>query len=126
MQDRHLFCYTIVNSIFYDEDSRKWSRVLGNGRLKPIQDPFEQANRNTHYLENAIKKRGYQGASSLPFTYGYAVVFPDCEYKGPNISTPPHVGQTSVQKNDEIRECINPSNLNARSRTNAQKYATSD
>ena len=69
--------------IIYDEDSRKWSRVLGNGRLKPIQDPFEQANRNTHYLENAIKKRGYQGASSLPFTYGYAVVFPDCEYKGP-------------------------------------------
>jgi hypothetical protein len=69
--------------IIYDEDSRKWSRVLGNGRLKPIQDPFEQANRNTHYLENAIKLRGYQGANSLPFTYGYAVVFPDCEYKGP-------------------------------------------
>ena len=69
--------------ITYDEDSRGWSRVLGNGRLKSIQDPFEQANRNTHYLENAIKRRGYQGANSLPFTYGYAVVFPDCEYKGP-------------------------------------------
>ena len=69
--------------ITYDEDSRDWSRVLGNGRLKSIQDPFEQANRNTHYLENAIKRRGYQGANSLPFTYGYAVVFPDCEYKGP-------------------------------------------
>ena len=69
--------------ISYDEDSRDWSRVLGNGRLKPIQDPFEQANRNTHYLENTIKRRGYQGANSLPFTYGYAVVFPDCEYKGP-------------------------------------------
>ena len=69
--------------ITYDEDSRDWSRVLGNGRLKSIQDPFEQASRNTHYLENAIKRRGYQGANSLPFTYGYAVVFPDCEYKGP-------------------------------------------
>ena len=69
--------------ITYDEDTREWNRVLGNGRLKPIQDPFEQASRNTHYLENAIKRRGYQGANSLPFTYGYAVIFPDCEYKGP-------------------------------------------
>ncbi len=69
--------------INYDEGSREWSRVLGNGRLKPIQDPFEQARRNTHYLEDAIKLRGYQGVNQLPFTYGYAVVFPDCEYKGP-------------------------------------------
>lgn len=69
--------------IDYDNTSRQWSRVLGNGDLKPIQDPFEQARRNTHYLEKAIKLRGYQGASSLPFAFGYAVVFPDCDYKGP-------------------------------------------
>jgi hypothetical protein len=69
--------------IDYDQDSREWSRVLDGGRLRPIQDPFEQARRNTHYLANAIKLRGYQGANNLPFTYGYAVVFPDCEYKGP-------------------------------------------
>jgi hypothetical protein len=69
--------------ITYDSDLRAWSRVLGNGLLKPIQDPFEQANRNTHYLEKMIKRRGYQGVNSLPFTYGYAVVFPDCEYNGP-------------------------------------------
>jgi hypothetical protein len=68
--------------INYDDITRAWSRVLGNGDLKPIQDPFEQARRNTHYLENAIKLRGYQGANNLPFTFGYAVVFPDCEYKG--------------------------------------------
>ena len=72
--------------ITYDEVTRGWNRVLGSGRLKPITDPFEQANRNTHYLENAIKMKGYQGAKRLPFTYGYAVVFPDCEYTGP---TPP-------------------------------------
>jgi hypothetical protein len=70
-------------TIDYDEDNRNWNRVLDSGRLKPIQDPFEQARRNTHYLEKAIKLRGYQGADSLPFTYGYAVVFPDCKYKGP-------------------------------------------
>ena len=72
--------------IDYDADGRRWSRVLSGGRLKSIQDPFEQASRNTHYLENAIKLRGYQGANSLPFGFGYAVVFPDCEYSGP---TPP-------------------------------------
>ncbi|RLA43550.1 MAG: hypothetical protein DRR42_21590 [Gammaproteobacteria bacterium] len=73
-------------TISYDDDTRQWSRVLGGGRLKSIQDPFEQVRRNTHYLKDAIKLRGYQGIGNLPFTYGYAVVFPDCEYKGP---TPP-------------------------------------
>ncbi len=72
--------------ISYDADTRDWNRILDSGRLKGIQDPFEQARRNLHYLEKAIKLRGYQGADHLPFTYGYAVVFPDCEYRGP---TPP-------------------------------------
>ncbi|EAQ96902.1 nuclease-related domain-containing DEAD/DEAH box helicase [Congregibacter litoralis] len=69
--------------ITYDDETRQWSRILDSGRLKPIQDPFEQVRRNMHYLEDAIKRRGYQGATNLPFTYGYAVVFPDCEYRGP-------------------------------------------
>ena len=70
-------------AIHYDEASRDWSRVLGDGSLKPIQDPFEQARRNTHYLEDAIKSAGYPGAKNIPFTFGYAVVFPDCVYSGP-------------------------------------------
>ena len=78
--------------IIYDADNRSWQRVLGDGRLKPIQDPFEQARRNTHYLENSIKRRGYQGINSLPFAYGYAVVFPDCEYRGPT----PAGGEPSI------------------------------
>ncbi|PWQ93500.1 nuclease-related domain-containing DEAD/DEAH box helicase [Leucothrix arctica] len=69
--------------ITYDEHSRTWSRVLGGGRLKGIQDPFEQVRRNTHYLKDKIMLRGYPGAKNLPFTFGYAVVFPDCEYSGP-------------------------------------------
>jgi hypothetical protein len=76
--------------IKYDNENRQWNRVLSGGRLKGIQDPFEQARRNTHFLENEIKKKGYNGASNLPFGYGYAVVFPDCEYSGdtPAGSTP--------------------------------------
>lgn len=68
--------------IEFDSENRQWNRVLPGGRLKEIQDPFEQARRNTHFLEKEIKRRGYNGASSLPFGYGYAAVFPDCEYSG--------------------------------------------
>jgi len=72
--------------IEFDSENRQWNRVLPNGRLKQIQDPFEQARRNTHFLEEEIKRRGYNGASNLPFSYGYAAVFPDCDYFG---VTPP-------------------------------------
>lgn len=68
--------------IEFDSENRQWNRILSGGRLKEIQDPFEQARRNTHFLEKEIKRRGYNGASSLPFGYGYAAVFPDCEYSG--------------------------------------------
>lgn len=68
--------------IEFDSENRQWNRVLPGGRLKEIQDPFEQARRNTHFLENEIKQRGYNGAKSLPFGYGYVAVFPDCEYSG--------------------------------------------
>ncbi|EMJ7188121.1 NERD domain-containing protein [Vibrio vulnificus] len=68
--------------IRYDNETREWSRVLPNGNLRSIQDPFEQARRNTHFLEKEIKQKGYNGANSLPFGYGYAAVFPDCEYSG--------------------------------------------
>ncbi len=76
--------------IEYDAEAREWNRVLTDGTLKQIQDPFEQANRNTHFLEKQIKSIGYGGTNQLPFGYGYAVVFPDCQYSGsvPAGSTP--------------------------------------
>jgi hypothetical protein len=76
--------------IEYDSSSRLWNRRLSEVKLKPIQDPFEQARRNTHFLEKEIKQKGYSGINNLPFGYGYAVVFPDCEYTGsaPIGSTP--------------------------------------
>jgi len=69
--------------VAYDADTRGWYRQLPNGSRKAIQDPVEQARRNLHYLEKQILSLGYPGRSVLPFTYGYAVAFPDCEYKGP-------------------------------------------
>lgn len=72
--------------IIYDEQHRRWLRKLDSGSVKDIRDPFEQARRNTHFLKDRIAEMGFGGTKQLPFAYGYAVVFPDCEYQGP---TPP-------------------------------------
>jgi hypothetical protein len=69
--------------VVYDAETRSWYRELPNGSRKLIQDPIEQARRNLHHLERQILTQGYPGRKSLPFTYGYAVAFPDCEYQGP-------------------------------------------
>ena len=72
--------------IRYDQDNRAWYRELPSGGLRAIQDPFEQVRRNLHTLKDDIVQIGFSGDARLPFTYGYAVIFPDCDYQGP---TPP-------------------------------------
>ena len=67
--------------IGYEPDRRRWYRHLPNGSERDIKDPFEQANRNMHVIVDAIAERAY-GGRSPDFTYGYAVVFPDCRYEG--------------------------------------------
>jgi hypothetical protein len=71
--------------VFYDGKKSKWFRRIETWN-KEITDPFYQARRNRHYLKDRILELGYPGAQSTPFAHGYAVIFPDCEYKGP---TPP-------------------------------------
>ena len=66
--------------IDYDADARIWNRILGN-RKKEIKDPFEQARRNSHQIIDLISDRVY-GGDTPPFSYGYAVLFPDCIYNG--------------------------------------------
>ena len=72
-------------TIQYDSDSRRWFRRLSSWGERDIQDPFEQASRNMHVLVDTISKRAC-GGKRPDFAYGYAVVFPDCDYIG---STPP-------------------------------------
>lgn len=62
-------------SIHYDSQHGRW---FTNGKqLK--KSPFEQARKNMHDLLNTIKERS---PGMPPFTFGYAVVFPDCELSG--------------------------------------------
>lgn len=73
-------------NIDYDPADRLWYRRLSGGRRKEILDPFEQVRRNSHYLENLIRAEAFPGEPRIPCPYGYAVVFPDCDYQG---SAPP-------------------------------------
>ena len=67
--------------IKYDHENRAWYRQESH-RVVEIKDPFEQARRNTHTLEQAIRRESFRGQSTIPCPYGYAVVFPHCEYSG--------------------------------------------
>lgn len=67
--------------IRYDHHSRKWYRHESS-RIVEIKDPFEQARRNTHVLEQAIRRDSFRGQATIPCPYGYAVIFPHCDYTG--------------------------------------------
>lgn len=68
-------------TIEYDETSRAWFR-RERSRVVEIKDPFEQARKGTHQLEQMIRKESFRGEKHIPCPYGYAVVFPDCVYSG--------------------------------------------
>lgn len=65
----------------YVPDTRRWYRLLDGGRERDIEDPFAQANKNTHAIVDTIAGRVYGGANPR-FAFGYSVIFPDCAYSG--------------------------------------------
>lgn len=70
--------------IEYNAQDRIWYRLLDGRNPKIINDPFEQARRNTHFLIDRIRDAGLRlDDNKVPFAFGYAVVFPDCKYVGP-------------------------------------------
>lgn len=71
-------------TVEYDADTRTWNRVLEKYK-KEIKDPFEQARKNSHRIIDLVGEKIY-GGNRPPFSYGYAVFFPDCHYTG---SLPP-------------------------------------
>lgn len=67
--------------IAFDSASHLWYRVVGRTK-KQITDPFEQARKSCHYLQDRIRERSFPTLERVPCVYGYAVVFPDCNYAG--------------------------------------------
>lgn len=72
--------------IIYDHDNRRWYRIHEHKDPTEIKNPFTQASDSTHYIKKKLKDTVFQRDDHLPMTFGYAVIFPDCEYSG---TTPP-------------------------------------
>ncbi len=88
-------------NIVYDAENRGWYRIHPSGQRKLIQDPFEQARRNTHALEEQVVKRAFPGYKHLPCAFGHAVVFPDCRCDGP---LPPGAHDATVLDASDLNE----------------------
>jgi len=78
-----LFVEVKGGSLEFNPDRMEWRRVLpsGEGRLLG-KDPFEQARRSMHEIVDRIRGELPGNPEQVPFTYGYAVAFPDCRYSG--------------------------------------------
>lgn len=63
-------------------DGREWVREVRDERRSLNKDPFAQASRGMHDIIDLVKRRFPHTGGDLPFTYGFAVSFPDCRIAG--------------------------------------------
>lgn len=63
-------------------DGREWVREARGERRSLNKDPFAQAGRGMHGIVDLVKRRFPCAGDDLPFTYGFAVAFPDCRVIG--------------------------------------------
>jgi len=68
--------------IVFDQENLQWYRILPNGNRRQIKDPFKQASTNMHVLKQKVVSTAFPGQGYPPCAFGYAVVFPDCDYTG--------------------------------------------
>lgn len=100
-------------NIRFENGQMQWFSQDYYGRSHQIKDPFKQASRNLHAIENIIKKKVFSN-QPLPFAYGYAVCFPDLVYKGgmapgsdPNIVIDLSDFLTNTSFSDAIANALN-------------------
>ena len=110
-------------TIAYDHDTQKWCRHEQN-RIVQINNPFEQVRKNMHELERVLRERSFPREERLPFTYGYAVAFPHCDFSGPSppgadtsiifgASDLPHLGKRVSKALDKFRWAKTPNRMSA-------------
>jgi hypothetical protein len=63
----------------FDQQTTQWKRAGGTHRVK---DPFDQAARNMHALEEVLKNRSFFNYEKLPFARVRCVIFPNCDFQG--------------------------------------------
>lgn len=78
-----LFVEVKGGSLEFDPVGMEWLRVLSSGVTRSLgKDPFEQARKSMHRIVDLIRAALPGRPPDMPFTYGYAVAFPDCRYTG--------------------------------------------
>jgi hypothetical protein len=73
----------------FDPERMEWNRTTPRGEKRLLgKDPFEQVRKSMHEIVERIASVMPGPKRSPPFTYGFAVAFPDCRYSG---SLPPSI-----------------------------------
>ena len=60
----------------------QWIRLVRGETRYLNKAPFTQAQRGMREIITFVKQRFARSGGELPFTYGYAVAFPDCRFTG--------------------------------------------
>lgn len=98
-----LFIEVKGGSLTFDPKSMTWVRNLPNGGRETLRkSPFDQASGSMYALLEKIRnEQPYIGCKELPFTYGYAVAFPDSK---PSGSLPPNTTADLVLDAEKCRD----------------------
>ena len=84
-----LFVEVKGGALEFDQTKMEWNRINFEGEKRPLgKDPFEQVRKSMHEIVDRIATVMSGAKRPLPFTYGFAVAFPDCRYSG---SLPPSI-----------------------------------
>ena len=78
-----LFVEVKGGSLSFDPEKMEWRREASRGESRLLgKDPFEQVRKSMHELVDRVISELPGAKGALPFTYAYAVAFPDCRYTG--------------------------------------------
>ena len=78
-----LFVEVKGGALDFDPERMVWTRTTPSGDKRLLgKDPFEQVRKSMHEIVDRIAAVMPGAKRALPFTYGFAVAFPDCRYSG--------------------------------------------
>lgn len=78
-----LFVEVKGGALDFDPERMEWTRTTPRGEKRLLgKDPFEQVRKSMHEIVERIASVMPGPKKPPPFTYGFAVAFPDCRYSG--------------------------------------------